>query len=125
MLLFKLDQMKTLDEIKQAIHDYNMDQDKEAIMFMSAQIVKEEEVEEGTQREMKVDFVLIGKNDLIIRSLKQVIKQNDGVGRVFKEALDSDNTLELMLKLKALADAVRDLDDSEDSEESEPQKSND
>jgi hypothetical protein len=125
MLLFNLDQMKTLDEIKQAIHDYNMDQDKEAIMFMSAQIVKEEEVEDGTLREMKLDFALIGKNDLIIRSLKQVIKQNDGVGRVFKEALDSDNTLELMLKLKALADAVRDLDDSEDSEESEPQKSND
>jgi hypothetical protein len=125
MLLFNLDQMKTLDEIKQAIHDYNMDQDKEAIMFMSARVVKEEEVEDGTLREMKLDFALIGKNDLIIRSLKQVIKQNDGVGRVFKEALDSDNTLELMLKLKALADAVRDLDDSEDSEESEPQKSND
>lgn len=125
MLLFNLDQMKTLDEIKQAIHDYNMDQDKEAIMFMSATIVKEEEVEEGTQREMKLDFALIGKNDLIIRSLKQVIKQNNGVGRVFKEALDSDNTLELMLKLKALADALGNLDDSEDSEESEPQKSND
>jgi hypothetical protein len=125
MLLFKLDQMKTLDEIKQAIHDYNMDQDKEAVMFMSAQIVKEEEVEDGTLREMKLEFALIGKNDLIIRSLKQVIKQNDGVGGVFKQALDSDNTLELMLKLKALADALGDLDDSEDSEESEPQKSND
>lgn len=117
--------MKTLDEIKQAIHDYNMDQDKEAVMFMSAQIVKEEEVEDGTLREMKLEFALIGKNDLIIRSLKQVIKQNDGVGGVFKQALDSDNTLELMLKLKALADALGDLDDSEDSEESEPQKSND
>lgn len=117
--------MKTLDEIKQAIHDYNMDQDKEAIMFMSARIVKEEEVEDGTLREMKLDFALLGKNDLIIRSLKQVIKQNDGVGRVFKEALDSDSTSELMLKLKALADALGDLNDSENSEESEPQKSND
>ena len=117
--------MKTLEEIKTAIHDYNLDQDKEAIMFMSATIVKEEEVEEGTQREMKLEFALIGKNGFIVRGLQQVIAQDSTVGTVFKQALESNRTLDLMLKLKELAEALgykEDSEDLEDSEESEKPK---
>lgn len=111
--------MKTLEEIKQAIHDYNLDKNKEAIMFMSATIVKEEEVEEGTQREMKLEFALMGQNRLILRALQQVIAQDSTVGLVFKQALETNRSLDLMLKLKELADA---LGYSENSEESDKPK---